>query len=101
MQASLFDRQAYVDITANYHGGNAESQAANVKAAPHKHVDRQRILEFMRRNGNETYVKEIIRELDMKHQTASARLSDLKADAQVVVTGEKREGCGVVRLRGI
>jgi len=90
------------DVCARYHGGNAESVEAN------KRVDKQqcitRILAFMASKADRsTYVKEIIRELNMKHQTASARLTELKADGVViplVKDGQrvKREHCGVVVL---
>lgn len=86
------------DVCANNHGGNEESRAANRRT--NKEVDRARILDFMAtRPGKEAHVKELIRELDLKHQTASARLSDLKAAGVIVpVKNKRREGCGVVRL---
>ena len=86
------------DVCANNHGGNAESIAANLRT--NKAADREAILQFMsERPGRESYVKEIIRELGLKHQTASARLSDLKAEGAIEpVKGKRLEGCGVVRI---
>jgi DNA-binding MarR family transcriptional regulator len=86
------------DVCAGNHGGNAESRAANLKTD--KATDLRRILDFMEtRPGTETYVKEIIAALGIKHQTASARLTDLKAAGKIeVVPGKRIEGCGVVRL---
>lgn len=85
------------DICANYHKGNENSQLANL--ATDKEKDIERILKFMRsRPGQKTYVKELIRELGMLHQTASARLSDLKKMGKARNTNEKVQGCGVVEL---
>lgn len=85
------------DVCASNHGGNAESRAANLRT--NKATDCTRILDFMAtRPGGETYVKEIIAALGMKHQTASARLTDLKAAKKIEPTGKREEGCGVVRL---
>lgn len=85
------------DICANNHKGNENSQLANL--ATDKEKDIERILKFMRsRPDKKTYVKEIIRELGLKHQTASARLSDLKTMGKICAAKERREGCGVVQL---
>lgn len=86
------------DVCARNHGGNEMSRAANLRT--NKEGDRAKILAFMaRRPGKRTYVKEVIRELGLQHQTASARLTDLKAEGSIeVVKGERKEGCGVVRL---
>jgi hypothetical protein len=85
------------DVCSNNHGGNAESRAANLTT--NKEADRQKIIDFMlSRPHRSTWVKEVIRELGLPHQTASARLSDMKADGTIEPTGEKREKCGVVRL---
>lgn len=44
-----------------------------------------------------SYLKEVVRELDIPIQTASARLADLKQQKLIEVIGDRREGCGVVR----
>lgn len=84
------------DVCANYHKGNENSKQANLRT--NKAKDTEKILNFVRRNGGRTYVKEIIRELGLKHQTASARLSDLKANGTLRDTGLRAEGCGVVEI---
>lgn len=85
------------DVCANNHGGNEMSVEANLRT--NKEADIQKILVFMRSQpGQKTYVKEVIRNLGLKHQTASARLSDLKAAKIIEPTNERAEGCGVVRL---
>jgi len=83
------------DVCANNHKGNPNSVDANRRT--NKENDILRIINFMRARKR-TYVKEIIRELGLKHQTASARLSDLKANGIIRETGEKVERCGVVEL---
>lgn len=85
------------DVCANNHGGNQMSREANLRTD--KQADINKILAFMRsRPGHKTYVKEVIRELGLKHQTASARLSDLKAAKIIEATNERAENCGVVRI---
>lgn len=85
------------DICANNHKGNEHSQLANL--VTDKEKDIERILKFMRsRPDKKTYVKELIRELGMLHQTASARLSDLKKMGMARNTNEKVQNCGVVEL---
>jgi hypothetical protein len=64
------------DICENYHGGNEESYGAN--AHTNKHRDQQRILEALlplAEHGATCDELEVI--LDMAHQTASARCSEL------------------------
>ena len=89
------------DICANYHHGDQFSKAANLRTD--KHGDIARILAFMRANDH-VWVKLLIRSLGMKHQTASARLTDLKAlhriEPVILENGKhmKQENCGVWRL---
>lgn len=93
------------DITRNYHGGNEVSDDARKSIEHRVGADRTRILAFMRsKPDNATWVKEVIRELGLTHQTASARLSELKADGAIEewrdATGKQRrmEKCGMVRI---
>jgi len=78
------------DITANYHGGSPNSVAANKRATNNKRVDRQRIVSALRRNRRRGLTcEEIEIKLGMKHQTASARLTDLKRAGDVTVIGRR------------
>ena len=86
------------DVCRNKHQGNTESELANVKVHTRKEVDRQRIIayaDFMAGQG--ITLHEVMKALDMKAQTASARLSELKAENELIrkATNERRDGCGV------
>lgn len=86
------------DITARKHRGAETSREANLRT--NKREAFERIEKFIRtRPFFESYLNEVVRETGMPVQTASARLSDLKAMGRIeVVKGERRENCGVVRL---
>ena len=82
------------DITENYHGGDVFSVAANVRARPSKEVDRERIVDLLSHAENGLTCEEIETRLDLKHQTASARLTELKRDGEVVVVGSRKTVTG-------
>lgn len=91
------------DICRNKHGGNTESELANLRVHNRKAIDRARILAYADFMGNYgVTLHEVMSALDMKAQTASARLADLKADVELVRKGDlRRDGCGVfVRAKG-
>ena len=96
-QPSLLD-SPYIDITAAKSHSPATSREANIRVAPRKAQDRDRILGYLRWSGTAT-LRDIESMLRMKTQTASARLSELKATGEIEVTGERREGCAVVRIK--
>ncbi len=96
MQANLFND--YIDITSNYHNSNPASNAANVKVAPNKRAMKHHILALAKQHGGKTWVKQVIAELGFKHQTASARLTELKAAGMLVPTNERVEGCTVLEI---
>jgi predicted Rossmann fold nucleotide-binding protein DprA/Smf involved in DNA uptake len=98
-QSNLFT-EPYIDITANRHRNSPTSREANKQVAPRKADDRQRILDLMKSRNGMTWLKSVVRQLDMPVQTASARLSELKATGQieVVANGARIDGCAVVRL---
>ncbi len=85
------------DVCARRHRGSAESVNANAAIGPHKGELRERILARLRFPGPAT-VKEISSDLNIHYTTVSARLSELKADRLIEKTGERREGCAVVRV---
>ena len=93
------------DICRNRHGGNENSELANLSIHSRKQIDRARILSYAEVMGNfGITVKEVIKALDLKHQTASARMSELKAEKDLVPKCDpniRRDGCGVfVRAKG-
>lgn len=82
------------DICENRHGGNPESEGANVAAASGKHRDRSIILQHLDQVGDAT-CDEVEVALGMRHQTCSARFSELKARGEIVAVGKRvtRTGC--------
>jgi hypothetical protein len=67
------------DITANYHGGNPESVAANEVVRPNKVAMQRQIYEWIPPRGKSgATCYEVEKALDLKHQTASARMSEMK-----------------------
>src|SRR5688572_16872887 len=96
--------QVLSDICRRKHGKNPESEAANARVHSQKAVDRQRIIayaDFMGPYG--ITFKEVCKDLDLKPQTASARLAELRADVELVPkkNAAKRDGCGVfIRPKG-
>lgn len=83
------------DITESRHKGNPESAKAHKRVAPFKMNTRERI--YMRIvNSNGVTCEEIEREFHLKHQTASARISELKADKRIRADGT-RNGYAILR----
>lgn len=82
------------DITANYHGGNELSVEANKKAQPAKERDRGKIVDLLMHEPTGMTCDEIEVRLNLKHQTASARLTELKRDGLVFVWGRRKTPTG-------
>jgi len=86
------------DITANYHRGNPESKTAFKSLKRERmEADRVRIVDATRRRGKHglTCDEAEIR-LELKHQTCSARFTDLVKDGRLTRTEERRptrSGC--------
>lgn len=80
------------DICERKHGGNQQSTAAHDRIKGNKWKDRQRILAHL---GNGKTCEEIEDELQLKHQTASARISELKRDGNIrqIGTRKTKSGC--------
>jgi hypothetical protein len=93
---TLFDPQP--DIARRRHRSNAASEDANRSIEPRKSELRRRILDYLRGTEGRT-CKEVSTALSMGYTTASARLSELKRDLLVVVTGDRRDGAAVVRCK--
>ena len=86
-----------LDLCANFHGGNAESRMAFEKITPAIGNLQEKVLRFIQdcfdqRDAGVT-VKEVRVALAMEHQTASARMTELKRMELIAPTGQRREGC--------
>lgn len=93
----LEDRQGNLfDITRNYHGGNANSEAANDAVAPKKFGMREKILFYLKFHPEGKTCEQIEQELGMKHQSASARISELKMMQKIKVIGQAKTESGVI-----
>jgi hypothetical protein len=81
------------------HGGNPESEAANVRAHGGKEEMRRRIL-CLFLTGCDWTSKEIAARLGKPLHAISGRLSELRAAEDLVPTGERRDGAAVLRVKG-
>lgn len=82
------------DITANFHGGNAQSQAAydSVGATKRRRTARLEILRLAEESGRTGITAdETINLLGMTHQSGSARFSELRRDGLLIPIGELRK----------
>ena len=97
-QQTLFDTPPRIpaDITARKHGGNAASIAANPTTEAKRAMHRQILAFFEMRNGR-SWMKDVARELGKTPNEISGRLSELKASGHLIDTGEREEGCAVLR----
>jgi hypothetical protein len=94
---TLFD--PHPDIARGRHRGNAASEAANRKVEPKKADLRRMILSHLKWWPEGRTCKEVSAALSMGYTTASARLSEMKREGLVVVTGLRRDGAAVVRCK--
>ena len=80
------------DITANYHKGNPESKEAfrrlkrEIEERDKAYIERA----LIRRGAYGLICDEAERMLGMKHQTCSARFTDLLAEKRITRTDERR-----------
>ena len=86
------------DITARKHGGNSASVEANKRAEPTKAVMRHQIFLWAETRTDFTS-KEIAREFGKPLNAISGRISELRATGVIEETGERREGCNVLRVK--
>lgn len=82
-----------MDICRNNHKGNRQSVAAN-KRVPKEKI-RHRLVAKIRQAHFGMTCDELVRSLELPHQTVSARLSELKLSGAIVVVGQRptRTGC--------
>ena len=80
------------DITRNYHGGNEESEQANESITGTKEQMRTKLYDALKRRPSTC--EELEDRFGMKHQTVSARLSELKRDGLVEKVGTRPTSSG-------
>ncbi len=85
------------DICKNRHRGNLQSIIANTKVDKIK--DRLKVYELIV-SLKKPYSKYIARMMGKQLNCISGRLSELKRDEIIEVTGETIEGCSVYQLKG-
>ena len=81
------------DICSNYHRGNAESVKAYAKAAKTRGNKQDHILYFIDTSMGLT-CEDIESATGWKHQTVSARISELKRDGKIKVIGKRKTESG-------
>ncbi len=80
------------------HHHNPESHAAFEALIPYLNRLQQMVLEYIAGRDVGATVKTVRRDLGLQHQTASARLSELRAAGLTEDTGKRHEGCQVHRI---
>ena len=78
------------DICKNYHRGADTSVAANTSIAGVKGELRKQVYQLVKQSPCGITCEEIERALGMKHQTASARIAELRRDGFIVDTGRRQ-----------
>lgn len=77
----------YVDVTQNNHGGNPESQEANIDVAPRKPRYRELIADWFRLNGPAIAEDVLAAFPKWRYSTVTARISELRRDRIIVQIG--------------
>lgn len=88
-QDSLFDEQLD-DVCRAYHGGNEDSEAANTSIDGHKHAIREKIYQYLK-ESNGAICDEAEAALGLRHQTCSARITELVRAKRAYRSQEKRK----------
>jgi hypothetical protein len=79
------------DITRNHHGGNPESNAAHRSIVKVKDAIRNAIVSFVRYRGCYGATSDEVETLfGWSHQTVSARITEAKANGDLIKTTRKR-----------
>lgn len=90
-------RAAGRDITAAKHGGNAESEAAYMRASATMALRRAEVLALIKAIGrNGMTCKEVARVMGVEMHAVSGRISELKRDGLIRPNGERRDGGAVL-----
>ena len=82
------------DTTENFHRGDAYSTAAHESIKDGKERDFTRILIVLRDHPDGLTCEEVEIELGMKHQTCSARFTDMKKLGWIIWCGERQTESG-------
>ncbi len=88
-QTSLFPE----DICAGNHHDNPASRDAFDKLVPRLPNLQHQVLKYAAGKPRGFTVKGVVRDLHIVHQTASGRISELKAGELVAATTARRNGC--------
>lgn len=89
VQTNLFD---YLDITSNNHHGNSYSSEANASITERKHKIRTLVYRFIESKKHYGATSdEVEQALGLSHQTASARMTELKALKMINDSGLSRK----------
>ena len=86
----LFTPRAPYPSTPGFVKGNDTSRAAAEDVAPSAAGMRQRVLDHIRKFGPCT-CDEVEHDMDLKHQTASARIRELSMSGNILVMEERRK----------
>lgn len=79
------------DITGGRHGGNRESTEAHLSVKEHAGALRLLVVRFIyRQKEHGATCDEVEKALLLSHQTASARITEAKARAEIMASGERR-----------
>jgi hypothetical protein len=90
------DRPESDDITSSHHGGNRCSEEANADVTPFKSTQRFMCLRLVAQySPHGISCDEIERVSGLKHQSAGARMTELKSDGLIfrIGYGKTRSGC--------
>lgn len=93
----------FEDLNAGKHGGNAQSNAANVKVAPFKINYREQVLGLMAIRdaaGKGTTLRDACGAMGKEKNELSSCFTKLKADGKIEPTGFVEEGFMVYRVTG-
>ena len=93
LQTTLFPE----DICAKRHKDNPESRDAFETILPHLGRLQHAVLEYAAVRSPIT-VKMVVRDLEMLHQTAGARMAELKQQGLLEKTGQRRDACALLQI---
>lgn len=88
-------RSAERDVTRRFHRGDHQSALAHQSIEPKKTAMQKQIHAFITECGPKgATCAEVEKALGLKHQTASARCTELRKDGQIFCNGLKRAAVG-------
>lgn len=100
--SGIFDNP-YTDITSNNHGGNKQSQDANVSIAPYKLSWKEKILGYMAQRDEQglgTSCRHAADHFGKEGGQIGGRFTELKVDKLIEATLNVEAGYMVYRLTG-